>query len=74
MGEIRQMLKKRRFYLFSNAIFAVSKVRHLPHFPPLRYCHGFNHLVKWILVFDRPVPKIVRESTIRDSESCQRKM
>ena len=34
----------------------------------------FNHLVKWILDFDNPEPKIVRESTIRDSESCQRKM
>jgi hypothetical protein len=38
MGEIRQILKKKkgRFYLFSKAILAVSKVRHLP---PLRYGH-----------------------------------
>ena len=31
--------KKRRFYLFSKVILSVSKVRHLPHLPPLRYGH-----------------------------------
>ena len=41
MGEIRQILKKRRFYWFSKAILAVSKVRHLPHSPPLRYAMIF---------------------------------
>jgi hypothetical protein len=40
MGEIKQILrKKRRFYLFSKVILAVSKVRHLPQLPPLRYGH-----------------------------------
>jgi hypothetical protein len=41
MGEIKQILrKKRRFYLFSKVILAVSKVRHLPQLPPLRYGHA----------------------------------
>ena len=39
MGEIRQILEKKRFYLFSKVILAVSKVKHLPHLPPLRYGH-----------------------------------
>ncbi len=34
--------KKRRFYLFSKVILAVSKVIHLPHLPPLRYGHDNN--------------------------------
>jgi hypothetical protein len=51
MGEFRQILKKKkRFYLFSKVILAVSKVRHLP---PLRYDHGFISAVepKSILYF-----------------------
>jgi hypothetical protein len=31
--------RKKRFYLFSKVILAVSKVRHLPHLPPLYYGH-----------------------------------
>ena len=39
------------FYLFSKVILAASKVRHLPHLPPLRYGHeqictsGFSRIV-----------------------------
>jgi hypothetical protein len=28
------------FYLLSKVTLAVSKVRHLPHLPPLRYGHA----------------------------------
>jgi len=43
MGENRQILeRKKRFYLFSKVILAVSKVRHLPHLPPLRYDHVYD--------------------------------
>jgi len=41
MGEIRQILENNFFYLFSKVILAVSKVRHLPHLPPLRYGHEY---------------------------------
>jgi hypothetical protein len=44
--------KKKRFYLLSKVTLAVSKVRHLPHLPPLRYGHavsdGLSHM--YILV------------------------
>ena len=39
MGEIIQILGKKILYLFSKVILAVSKVRHLPHLPALRYGH-----------------------------------
>jgi hypothetical protein len=38
-GEFRQILKKKDFICFQKVTFAVSKVRHLPHLPPLRYGH-----------------------------------
>jgi hypothetical protein len=41
MGKIKTNFeKKERFYLFSKVILDVSKVRHLPHLPPLRYGHA----------------------------------
>ena len=47
MGEIRQILKIFFFFFFSKVILAVSKVRHLPHLPPLCYGHAtkkYHHL------------------------------
>ena len=38
-GEFRQILKKIFFHLLSKVTLAISKVRHLPHLPPLRYSH-----------------------------------
>jgi hypothetical protein len=32
-------LKKKDFICFQKVTLAVSKVRHLPHLPPLRYGH-----------------------------------
>jgi hypothetical protein len=41
MGKIKTNFEEiKRFYLFSKVILAVSKVRHLPHLPPLRYGHA----------------------------------
>ena len=37
--------RKKRFYLFSKVTLAVSKVRHMPHLPPLRYGHDSNSRV-----------------------------
>ena len=40
-GEFRQILKKKKdFIYFQKVTLAVSKVRHLPHLPPLRYGHA----------------------------------
>ena len=40
-GEFRQILKKKKdFICFQKVTLAVSKVRHLPHLPPLRYGHA----------------------------------
>jgi hypothetical protein len=66
MGEIRQILKKKRFYLFSKVILAVSKVRHLPHLPPLRFGH-VKHMLKY--------PSLHLESkSTRDKERNQQTM
>jgi hypothetical protein len=35
--------KKKRFYLLSKVTLAVSKVRHLPHLPPLPYGHEISN-------------------------------
>jgi hypothetical protein len=43
----RQIFKrKKNFIYFHKVTLAVSKVRHLPHLPPLRYGHG-GLLVFW---------------------------
>ena len=41
--------RKKRFYLFSKVILAVSKVRHLPHLPPLRHGHVGQRRLVWVV-------------------------
>ena len=38
---------KKRFYLLSKVTLAVSKVKHLPHLPPLRYGHAIYKRTNW---------------------------
>ena len=49
-GEFRQILKKKEdFICFQKVTLAVSKVRHLPHLPPLRYGHALFQNLKSLL-------------------------
>jgi hypothetical protein len=38
--------KEEDFICFQKVTLAVSKVRHLPHLPPLRYGHGYELSIK----------------------------
>jgi hypothetical protein len=41
--------KKEDFICFQKVTLAVSKVRHLPHLPPLRYGHALFQNLKSLL-------------------------